>query len=45
MATPPILTRPGRGRADSAHMDLIALALGLTFFALMLALLEGIERV
>ena len=44
-AAAPILTRPGRHEVDSARMDLIALALGLIFFALMLALLEGIDRI
>jgi hypothetical protein len=40
-----IFTRPAQDAIDSARMDLIALALGLIFFAAMLAVLEGIERV
>jgi hypothetical protein len=45
MAAGPIFTPPARHGADSARMDLIALALGLIFFASMLAVLEGLERI
>jgi hypothetical protein len=41
----PIFTRPVRQGADSAHMDLIAIALGLIFFAAMLVVLEGLDRI
>jgi hypothetical protein len=45
MAARPILTPPVRHGVDRERVDLIALALGLIFFALMLALLEGIDRI
>ena len=45
MAGGPIFMRPARGAIDSDRMDLIAVAIGLIFFAAMLAVLEGIERV
>jgi hypothetical protein len=45
MSARPIFTRPVRHGADSARMDLVALALGLIFFAVMLGLLEGLDRI
>ena len=45
MAGPPIFTRPGRPAGDSDRMDVVAVALGLVFFAAMLVLLEGLERI
>lgn len=45
MAGGQIFMWPARGAIDSDRMDLIALALGLIFFAAMLAVLDAIERV
>jgi len=40
-----IFTLPARHRADSDPMDLMAVALGLIIFAVLLALIEGLDRV
>jgi hypothetical protein len=39
------LIRPGRGRAHSDGMDLLAIALAVLAFATLLILIEGIDRV
>lgn len=43
MARRPIFTPIARRRSDSHRMDLIAIALGLAAFAVLLALIEGID--
>jgi hypothetical protein len=51
-----ILMRPARGRIDSSHVpliaaisgvagDLVAVVLGLVIFAVLLLVLEGIDRI
>jgi hypothetical protein len=39
------LTRSGRRETDPDGMDILAIALTVVFFAVMLALIEGLDRV
>jgi hypothetical protein len=37
--------RPTRGRRDSHHMDVVAVILAIAVFAILLAAIEGVDRV
>jgi hypothetical protein len=45
MPEPRFCTRASRRRADSAGMDVIAIVIGVAFFAAMVLFIEGLDRV